>query len=177
MSSWGQRGGRGVASRRRKWTHATISKASLFHQSAKMVWKLRSSNVDFSEANMGTKEICILVIAFALFQADSALSQSITEKTPPPPTARKAVVSALKSGTPGSPLANQYKTAAGFWQETDDEGSVGAWFYFTEKDGVFQGRLARLFKKAGEPSHSNRCEKCEGDQKDPRCWVSRSSRA
>ena len=64
------------------------------------------------------------------------------------------------------PAANQYKTAAGFWQQVDDDGSVGGWFYFVEKNGVYEGRIVKMFKKPGAPVYSDLCEKCEGDQKD-----------
>jgi uncharacterized protein (DUF2147 family) len=61
---------------------------------------------------------------------------------------------------------NQHKTAVGFWQQVNDDGSVGGWFYFVEKDGLFEGRIVKMFKKPGDPEHSSLCEKCEGDQKD-----------
>jgi hypothetical protein len=44
--------------------------------------------------------------------------------------------------------------------------NVGAWFYFTERDGFYQGRIVRMFNKPGVPADSDRCEKCEGNQKD-----------
>ena len=55
-------------------------------------------------------------------------------------------------------------TVAGFWEQADDKGVVGAWFLFEEKDGVFQGRLVKTFKKAGEPVITV-CAKCPGEQK------------
>ncbi len=55
-------------------------------------------------------------------------------------------------------------TAAGVWQQADDQGRVGAWFYFAEKNGVFEGRLVKTFPKPGVPNIPN-CLKCDGDQK------------
>jgi uncharacterized protein (DUF2147 family) len=56
-------------------------------------------------------------------------------------------------------------TVAGFWEEADDKGVVGAWFLFEEKeDGIFQGRLVKAFKKAGEPLITV-CTKCPDDRK------------
>jgi len=84
-----------------------------------------------------------------------ATAPTTTASTPPPGHDKPAP----------APL-NQFKTAAGFWQEVDDDGFVGGWFYFTEHDGLFDGRLVKAFKKPGAPEYSDKCDKCEGDQKD-----------
>ena len=55
-------------------------------------------------------------------------------------------------------------TVAGLWEQSDDQGVVGAWFLFEEKDGFFDGRLVKMFKKPGEPA-IDICVKCTGDQK------------
>ena len=65
--------------------------------------------------------------------------------------------------TAGKSLAED-PTVEGFWEEADDKGVVGAWFLFEEKDGLYQGRLVKSFKKAGEPVITV-CAKCPGDQK------------
>jgi uncharacterized protein (DUF2147 family) len=57
-------------------------------------------------------------------------------------------------------------TAAGFWQQADDEGHVGAWFYFWEVNGQYRGRLVKFFKQPGNQPVVTTCAKCEGDQKD-----------
>jgi uncharacterized protein (DUF2147 family) len=91
------------------------------------------------------------------------------------PAAKKAAVPAAKqnatspsakpTAAPAAPL-NQFKTAAGFWQQVDDDGFVGGWFFFVEKNGLYEGRLVKMFKKPGSPEYSDKCDKCEGDQKD-----------
>jgi uncharacterized protein (DUF2147 family) len=59
------------------------------------------------------------------------------------------------------------QTVAGFWQQVDNEGHVGAWFYFTEVNGVFRGRLVKMFKQPGAQTPLvTVCTKCEGNQKD-----------
>ena len=65
-----------------------------------------------------------------------------------------------------APSVNQDTTAAGFWQETDDQGRPQAWFFFTEKDGLYNGRIVRMFKQPGDPDTTPLCQKCTGDQKD-----------
>jgi uncharacterized protein (DUF2147 family) len=71
-----------------------------------------------------------------------------------------------KDATAAAPATYDHKTAAGFWQQMDDDGFVGGWFYFSEKNGLYEGRLVKMFKKSGSPDFSDKCEKCEGDQKD-----------
>ncbi len=65
---------------------------------------------------------------------------------------------------PGPAVASGDKTAAGFWQQADNDGHVGAWFYFVEVNGRYQGRLVRMFKKPGDPTFEI-CAKCAGKQK------------
>jgi uncharacterized protein (DUF2147 family) len=56
-------------------------------------------------------------------------------------------------------------TVAGFWQQADSDGHVGAWFYFTEVNGLYQGRLVKMFKQPGEQKIVTICTKCDGKQK------------
>jgi uncharacterized protein (DUF2147 family) len=110
----------------------------------------------------------IAAIGCAIFATGYAQAQSSPDK-PAAPAPKKVAVPAPKSTTPAAPAtpaANQYKTAAGFWQQVDDDGFVGGWFYFLERDGLYEGRLVKMFKKPGTPDFSDKCEKCEGDQKD-----------
>jgi uncharacterized protein (DUF2147 family) len=55
--------------------------------------------------------------------------------------------------------------AVGFWQSTDDDGEPSGWFFFTEKNGVAEGRLVKTFKKAGEDHPVETCAKCAGAMK------------
>jgi uncharacterized protein (DUF2147 family) len=71
-----------------------------------------------------------------------------------------------KDNKAAAPPINQFKTAAGFWQQVDDDGFVGGWFYFTERNGLYEGRLVKMFKKPGAEEFSDKCLKCVGDQKD-----------
>jgi uncharacterized protein (DUF2147 family) len=120
--------------------------------------------------------------AIALLTASAAHSASDADNAPvnapvppkhdkaaPAPAAKTdKTPAAAKDKTPAAAKApiNQFKTAAGFWQQADDDGFVGAWFYFTEHKGVFEGRIVKAFKKADAPEFSPLCQHCEGDQKD-----------
>jgi uncharacterized protein (DUF2147 family) len=101
----------------------------------------------------------------ATAQDDAAPPAKPTTAVEAPAPDAKPAVPAPKQKKAAIPGMNQFKTAAGFWKQFNDDGSVGGWFYFVQKDGVFEGRLVKMFKKPGGPVYSNVCEKCEGDQK------------
>jgi uncharacterized protein (DUF2147 family) len=119
----------------------------------------------------------IVAISTAILTVGDACSTLAQDNTAAPTSNQKKPASAApnqnKVATPApnqnksapSP-ANQYKTAAGFWQQADDDGFVGGWFFFIERNGLYEGRLVKMFKKPGAPTYSNACQKCEGDQKD-----------
>jgi uncharacterized protein (DUF2147 family) len=117
--------------------------------------------------------------AYPTFSQDNPTTPAPSK--PAAPAANKAAPAApIKTGTAAAPKhdstskhdpaaappAYDHKTAAGFWQQADDDGFVGGWFYFSEKNGLYEGRLVKMFKKPGSPDFSEKCEKCEGDQKD-----------
>ena len=66
---------------------------------------------------------------------DRALRRRRTH--PKPPLRRRA------HPETAAPASNDHTTAAGFWQETDDQGRAGAWFLFVEKDGLYEGGSSR----------------------------------
>jgi uncharacterized protein (DUF2147 family) len=114
--------------------------------------------------------------AYPTFAQDN--STPPTPSKPAAPAANKAApAAASKTGTatpkhdaaskhdPAAPATYDHKTAAGFWQQSDDDGFVGGWFFFSEKNGLYEGRLVKMFKKPGAVDFSDKCEKCEGDQK------------
>jgi uncharacterized protein (DUF2147 family) len=55
-------------------------------------------------------------------------------------------------------------TAAGVWEQVDDNGKVGGWFYIYEREGVFEGRIVKTFPRPGEKPNPL-CTKCQGEQK------------
>ena len=66
--------------------------------------------------------------------------------------------------TMGFARAAPLPTVAGFWESDDDKGNPQAWFLFAEKDGFWEGRLVKGFRKPGEKIVEI-CTKCTGDQK------------
>jgi hypothetical protein len=59
------------------------------------------------------------------------------------------------------------RTVAGFWQQTDNDGHVGGWFFFLKRDDLYEGRLVKMFPKPGEEDKKviSVCARCAGDQK------------
>jgi hypothetical protein len=57
-------------------------------------------------------------------------------------------------------------SVTGLWQKIDEptSKSVG-WFLFTESDGVYQGMIAKLFLRPGDPPNQI-CSACKDDRKD-----------
>ena len=94
----------------------------------------------------------------------------------PAPSSSKAAAPAPNPPKAAAPIptpskaeaapAYDHQTAAGFWQETDDQGRPGAWFLFVEKDGLYEGRFVKMFKGPGEQELIQTCQRCTGDQKD-----------
>lgn len=53
----------------------------------------------------------------------------------------------------------------GLWQQVDAAtGKTEGWFLFVERDGLFEGRIAKMFMEPGDDPNP-RCDRCEGDQK------------
>jgi uncharacterized protein (DUF2147 family) len=54
--------------------------------------------------------------------------------------------------------------AAGLWEQVDDKGRVGGWFHIYERDGIYEGRIVKVFPRPGDKPNPV-CTKCPGEQK------------
>jgi uncharacterized protein (DUF2147 family) len=54
-------------------------------------------------------------------------------------------------------------SAAGLWQQMDNDGRVQGWFKIGDRSGVFQGTIVKMFMKEGEDPNPV-CARCEGAQ-------------
>jgi uncharacterized protein (DUF2147 family) len=61
-------------------------------------------------------------------------------------------------------VRSQEPTAAGLWQKLDDDGKPIAWFLFVERDGLYEGAIAKLFPRP-EDEPNPICAKCVDDRK------------
>ena len=56
-------------------------------------------------------------------------------------------------------------SVAGFWEARYDDGKPSGWFYFTEHNGSYEGRLVKGFKKTPDEPVVPNCVHCPGDKK------------
>jgi hypothetical protein len=69
-------------------------------------------------------------------------------------------MSAAYSMTPSQPAAT------GLWQKTDEQtGAPVGWFLFVERGGFYEGVIAKLFHRPGDPENPA-CSSCRDDRKD-----------
>ncbi len=68
------------------------------------------------------------------------------------------------AGAATAPQRAPAPTVTGVWEQIDDDGKVGSWFHIYERDGVFEGRIVKMFPKPGTKPNPL-CTKCPGDQK------------
>jgi uncharacterized protein (DUF2147 family) len=60
----------------------------------------------------------------------------------------------------------QQPSVAGLWQKTDEQtGNPVTWFLFTGNQGLYEGYIAKLFLRPGDPPHQT-CSHCQDDRKD-----------
>jgi hypothetical protein len=71
-----------------------------------------------------------------------------------------ALLTAVSSAAAAEP------SVAGLWQKIDEEtGQSVGWFLFVERDGLYQGAIAKLFLRPGDPPKQV-CSSCRDDRKD-----------
>jgi len=62
--------------------------------------------------------------------------------------------------------AQQQPSATGLWQKTDQQtGAPVGWFLFVANNGAYEGVIAKLFLRPGDPPDQT-CARCRDDRKD-----------
>ena len=85
-----------------------------------------------------------------------AQTRSPVPQSAPPPAAQAAPPPTAQDGEP---------SAAGLWQQIDDRtGKSQGWFLISERNGVYEGKIAKMFSQPGDPPNPV-CDRCEGEQR------------
>ena len=68
-------------------------------------------------------------------------------------------------GAAGLQLRAAEPSAVGLWEQVDENhGKPESWFKITERNGVYQGTIVKIFFKPGEDENWS-CDKCEGNER------------
>jgi uncharacterized protein (DUF2147 family) len=79
--------------------------------------------------------------------------------------ARTALGAIILLSVASLPLRAAEPSAGGLWEQVDEKsGKPESWFRIVEKNGVYEGTVAKIFFKPGEDENWA-CDKCEGDEK------------
>jgi uncharacterized protein (DUF2147 family) len=82
------------------------------------------------------------------------------------PPAAVAIVGLLMLASPIAPVAQESTpTAAGLWAKFDSSGKPQAWFRIIDCNGIYEGKIVKIFAMPGENPSNFRCTRCEGEQK------------
>jgi uncharacterized protein (DUF2147 family) len=68
-------------------------------------------------------------------------------------------------GVVGAPLRAAEPSAAGLWEQVDERtGKAESWFRISERDGIYEGRIVKIFPRPGDDENWV-CDRCEGAEK------------
>ena len=75
------------------------------------------------------------------------------------------MIATIVLGSGIAPLQAAEPSAAGLWEQVDEKsGQAESWFRITERNGVYEGAIVKIFFKPGEDPNWV-CDKCEGTER------------
>jgi len=80
---------------------------------------------------------------------------------------RKSIIVAavVLIGAAGLPVRAAEPSAIGLWEQVDESsGKAESWFKITDRNGVYEGAIVKIFFKPGEDENWT-CDKCEGAER------------
>src|SRR5436190_22334880 len=97
--------------------------------------------------------------------------------------ARKLIVSSICWNfcivlfSAAEPLHAAEPSVVGLWEQVDDKsGQAESWFRITERNGVYEGAIVKIFRKPGK-IRTGSATNAKAQNAELRCWGSRRSRA
>jgi len=76
-----------------------------------------------------------------------------------------AAAAAALATAAGPAVGLPQPTAAGLWEKVDSSGA-GAWFRILDCNGIYQGKMVKIFSTPGGPNPADwRCTECAGAQR------------
>jgi uncharacterized protein (DUF2147 family) len=77
----------------------------------------------------------------------------------------KVIIWGILLGAAIVPLRAAEPSAVGLWEQVDENsGKAESWFKITERNGVYEGAIVKMFQKPGEDPNWV-CDKCEGAER------------
>jgi uncharacterized protein (DUF2147 family) len=82
------------------------------------------------------------------------------------PAAASLAAAAVLATAVGPAISLPQPTAVGLWEKVDNSGASAAWFRILDCNGIFQGKMVKIFQVPGGPNPADwRCTGCAGAQR------------
>jgi uncharacterized protein (DUF2147 family) len=134
--------------------------AKTFLDSKGIAYRKGASDPQLSPADVGDIGRQFTVYVRCKQDIPRSAPASATISKPPPPN--RINPTSPDTGAPSIVPARVELTAAGLWEQVDDKsGKAESWFRITERNGVYEGTIVKIFPNPGQDQNPI-CYRCEG---------------